>query len=111
MNLGTAAGKAKIFGTIIGIGGAMVLTFFKGAEIDFLSTHINLLHHEPYQNQNGHVAPAHPTSGRNTLFGALLAFVGVLSYALWLIIQVIGFVTLSMTSVMSFSFSFFYSHS
>ncbi|MED6112770.1 hypothetical protein PIB30_064658 [Stylosanthes scabra] len=43
--LGAAAGKAKVVGTITGISGAMVLTFYKGIRIDIWSSHINLLHH------------------------------------------------------------------
>lgn len=43
--IGTIAGKAKLMGTIMSLGGAMILTFYKGVEIKLWSTNINLLHH------------------------------------------------------------------
>lgn len=81
LNLRTAAGKAKIVGTLIGIGGAMVLTFVKGVHIEFGSFHLNLLH-----PPNG--THAHATTGAHTLLGSLCALASGISYALWLIIQV-----------------------
>ncbi|CAN7094120.1 unnamed protein product [Brassica rapa subsp. narinosa] len=42
----TAVGKTKVFGTLMGIGGAMLLTFYKGFSIDFLKSDINLLYNE-----------------------------------------------------------------
>ncbi|KAL6345920.1 hypothetical protein AAG906_025200 [Vitis piasezkii] len=42
--IGTIAGKAKLMGTIMSLGGAMILTFYKGVEIKLWSTNINLLH-------------------------------------------------------------------
>ncbi|KHN33488.1 Auxin-induced protein 5NG4-like protein [Glycine soja] len=80
LNLTTAAGKAKIVGTLIGIGGAMVLTFVKGEEIELGSFHLNLLH-----PPNG--THAHATTGADTLLGSLCALGSGISYALWLIIQ------------------------
>lgn len=82
-NLGTAGGKAKIIGTLTGIGGAMLLTFYKGSQIDTPSFHLTFLH--PH---NGHVAYSHSSSGGNMPLGALCALSGCLSYALWLIVQV-----------------------
>nr|KYP63125.1 Auxin-induced protein 5NG4 [Cajanus cajan] len=78
LNLGTAAGKAKIVGTLIGISGAMVLTFVKGKEINFGTFHLNLLHH-----QNG----AHTATSAKHILGALFALASGISYALWLITQ------------------------
>ncbi|XP_057429086.1 WAT1-related protein At1g68170-like [Lotus japonicus] len=81
INLKTVAGKAKIVGTITGIGGAMVLTLVKGMEIKIWSFHhIHLLHH-----QNG--AHQHATSTGKNLLGALCALASSISYALWLTIQ------------------------
>ncbi|KAK7302475.1 hypothetical protein RJT34_13365 [Clitoria ternatea] len=68
-----------MLGTIIGIGGAMLLTFFKGEEIDIWQFHINLLRH-----QNSNVA--HAESG-SKLLGALCAIASCFSFALWLTIQ------------------------
>ncbi|KAK9286564.1 hypothetical protein L1049_014963 [Liquidambar formosana] len=79
LRFGTLAGKAKVLGTLMGIGGAMILTFYKGVEIDIWSTHIDLLH-------NGQLSGSHVTSPHN-LLGSLLALANCLSYALWLIVQ------------------------
>ncbi|XP_039686136.1 WAT1-related protein At1g68170 isoform X2 [Medicago truncatula] len=84
LNLRTKAGKAKIVGTIIGIGGAMILTFIKGVEIKMGSFHLNLLHH---QNDVGSHSHATTISTGNTILGSLYAMVSAISYALWLIIQ------------------------
>ncbi|MBA0631111.1 hypothetical protein Godav_003137, partial [Gossypium davidsonii] len=44
----TNAGKAKVCATLIGIGGAMVFTFYKGIDVNIWSTDVNLLkqHHQ-----------------------------------------------------------------
>ncbi|KAJ0976550.1 hypothetical protein J5N97_012024 [Dioscorea zingiberensis] len=63
--------------TIIGLGGAMLLTFYKGPTI--WSSGINLLH-------NYQVTPLHRQSG-NRVMGSLYAVASCLSYSLWLIIQ------------------------
>ncbi|KAM4098166.1 hypothetical protein ACJW30_07G056300 [Castanea mollissima] len=82
LNLGTIEGKAKVMGTLMGIGGAMLLTFYKGVEIDIWSTHTNLLHHSQH-DRNGHLV----TDSRNRLLGCILAVGSCMSYAFWLIIQ------------------------
>ncbi|KAF7803672.1 WAT1-related protein [Senna tora] len=82
-NLQTAAGKAKVIGTITGIGGAMTLTFFKGIQIHTPSFHVSLLHHP----HDAHVASPYSSSASHTLLGALCALCSCFSYALWLIIQ------------------------
>ncbi|KAJ1434973.1 EamA domain [Sesbania bispinosa] len=81
LNLRAAAGKAKVFGTLIGIGGAMLLTFFKGVELDIWPFHINLLH--PHHQ---HVAPLHAHSAAQ-LLGVLCSIGSCFSFALWFIIQ------------------------
>ncbi|KAK7328223.1 hypothetical protein VNO77_22325 [Canavalia gladiata] len=82
LNLRTAAGNAKVIGTITGISGAMLLTFVKGPEIKMLSFHINL-----FNNRNGHAIQSHTTSRLMTMLGALASVASNVSYALWLIIQ------------------------
>ncbi|RZC00513.1 hypothetical protein D0Y65_022716 [Glycine soja] len=44
LNVRTAAGKAKVLGTILGINGSMLPSFFKGVKINIWNFHINLLH-------------------------------------------------------------------
>ncbi|XAR53094.1 hypothetical protein NMG60_11021495 [Bertholletia excelsa] len=71
----TSAGRAKVVGTILCIGGAMVLTFYKGAVINIWSTRVDLL--------NGHVA----SQESNQVLGAVLAVLCCISNASGLIIQ------------------------
>ncbi|CAI0375691.1 unnamed protein product [Linum tenue] len=75
-------GKAKLAGTLVGIGGAMLLTFYKGSVLDTWSTHVDLLHSPPPPH-SGHVAADHQNRG----LGALFAVGSCCSYALWLIVQ------------------------
>ncbi|XWS55191.1 hypothetical protein CRYUN_Cryun10bG0153400 [Craigia yunnanensis] len=81
LGFGTTAGRAKVLGTLIGIGGAMLLTFYKGVQINTGPTHIDLLSHGSHG-----AASSHPGSA-NHLLGALLALGSCISYALWLNIQ------------------------
>ncbi|KAK8582606.1 hypothetical protein V6N13_069380 [Hibiscus sabdariffa] len=76
----TIPGKAKVLGTVIGIGGAMLLTFYKGLQIK-ISTNIDLLPHGHHGFNSSNAAPNHH------LVGALLAFACCICYALWLNIQ------------------------
>ncbi|KAE8724735.1 WAT1-related protein [Hibiscus syriacus] len=76
----TIPGKAKVLGTAIGIGGAMLLTFYKGLQIN-ISTHIDLLPHGHHGFNSSNARPTHQ------LLGALLAFACCICYALWLNIQ------------------------
>ncbi|XP_028791876.1 WAT1-related protein At1g25270-like [Neltuma alba] len=84
LSLGAPGGKAKVLGTIIGIGGAMLLTFFKGFEIHIWSFHVNLLHPH-HHDQNGVVLT--PQHAHSELLGVLCALASCFSYAFWLIIQ------------------------
>ncbi|XP_052204124.1 WAT1-related protein At1g25270-like [Diospyros lotus] len=47
---GTMAGKAKVAGTLMCIGGAMLFTFYKGVEINLWSTDLDLLHSHSHNN-------------------------------------------------------------
>ncbi|OAY75860.1 WAT1-related protein [Ananas comosus] len=51
--LRTLSGQAKVLGTLVGVGGAMLLTFYKGVAINLWSTHLNLVksHHGGASNQ------------------------------------------------------------
>ncbi|XP_028756075.1 WAT1-related protein At1g25270-like [Neltuma alba] len=77
VNIGKLSGKAKVAGTVMGIGGAMMLTFYKSTEIHLWSTHLNIMK----QNVAPQKVPA------NQVWGIALAFGTCLSYSLWLIIQ------------------------
>ncbi|KAK7363204.1 hypothetical protein VNO77_05336 [Canavalia gladiata] len=84
LNFGTAEGKAKVVGTIIGIGGAMLMTFYKGVEINIWSSKINLMH--PHQNQIGHVA-SHHSDFRSKVLGVPCAIASCCCFSLWFVIQ------------------------
>ncbi|KAK7363208.1 hypothetical protein VNO77_05340 [Canavalia gladiata] len=77
-NLGTLAGMAKLLGTLTGVGGAMIFTFYKGKNLCIWSTRIDLLQHE---------ASPHSASTGSRFGGCILALGTSLSYSLWLIIQ------------------------
>ncbi|XP_061364551.1 WAT1-related protein At1g25270-like [Gastrolobium bilobum] len=80
LNLQTIAGKTKVLGTITGVGGAMMLTFLKGVEINIWTFHINLLH------KNGHKGTLNGDSG-SKLLGIFCGLGSCFCFALWLIIQ------------------------
>ncbi|XP_022928857.1 WAT1-related protein At1g25270-like isoform X1 [Cucurbita moschata] len=75
-------GVAKVAGTLVGIGGAMFLTFYKGIQISIWSTHVDLL-------RGGHLAhlPQNSHHSHNFVLGSLLALASCLSYSFWLILQ------------------------
>ncbi|XP_075487989.1 WAT1-related protein At1g68170-like isoform X1 [Primulina tabacum] len=84
MGLKTMAGKAKVTGTFLSIGGAMLLTFYKGLEVKIWSTHVHFL--QTNKHANGHVAAANQKS-INDIIGLLLALACCFSYSFSLIIQ------------------------
>ncbi|XP_039035183.1 WAT1-related protein At1g68170-like [Hibiscus syriacus] len=86
VGLGTMAGKAKVLGTLIGLGGAMTFTFFKGLRIDMGSIDLDLLHHLHHAASSSSSSNSHPSSAHHVL-GALLALGSCTSYAIWLNIQ------------------------
>ncbi|XP_004288677.1 PREDICTED: WAT1-related protein At1g25270-like [Fragaria vesca subsp. vesca] len=81
LTLGSHAGKAKLVGTVVGIAGAMVFTFYKGPEFSIWSVHVDLL-------RGHHPAPSssHGSTGSH-LLGAFFAFGSAVAYSMWLIVQ------------------------
>ncbi|CAN0878559.1 WAT1-related protein At1g25270 [Linum grandiflorum] len=75
--LTTRVGKAKALGTLIGVVGATVLTFYKGVGFNNLSTNIQLLkpNHKQHQYQ----------TGSHSFLGLLMALGSCISLAIWLI--------------------------
>ncbi|XP_058735690.1 WAT1-related protein At1g68170-like [Vicia villosa] len=84
LNLRVIEGKAKVIGTVMGISGAMLMLFFKGAEIHIWSSNINLLH--PHHNQNEQMA-SHHADLRKKLLGVSIALLSSCSFSMWFIIQ------------------------
>ncbi|XP_058734013.1 WAT1-related protein At1g25270-like [Vicia villosa] len=84
LNLRVVEGKAKVVGTIMGISGAMLMLFLKGAEIHIWSSNINLLH--PHHNQNEQME-SHHADLRKKLLGVSIALASSCSFSMWFIIQ------------------------
>lgn len=83
-NMRKMSGIGKVMGTLLGIGGAMVLIFYKGIEINIWSTDINFLS----QKSNPIATSDHRVLG-NHLLGSLFGVACCFSYAIWYILQVI----------------------
>nr|BAF46315.1 nodulin-like protein [Ipomoea nil] len=82
----TAAGKAKVVGTILCVGGAMLLSFYHGHNIGIgeSSIHWKYADHLSSQNKdNNGSTNAQP----NFILGPFLIIVSALSWAIWSIIQ------------------------
>ncbi|KAK4359911.1 hypothetical protein RND71_022140 [Anisodus tanguticus] len=70
------SGKAKVMGTIICVGGAMVLTLYKGVEVHMWPIKIDLLHH-------ANEATAHKEL---LALGIVLAVTSCICYSLWIVL-------------------------
>ena len=82
LDVGKFTGKAKLAGTALGLGGAMLLTFYKGPDITVWRSSIDLL--------KAHGGPE-PTNldSKNRVIGGLAAIVSCFCYSAWMILQVI----------------------
>ncbi|KAL0825179.1 hypothetical protein Bca101_048856 [Brassica carinata] len=80
VRFGTREGKAKVFGTLFGVGGALIFIFYRGKDIHMWSTHIDLMN-------KSHDFSRDATSHHISILGALFVFGGNLSYAFWLLLQ------------------------
>ncbi|CAD6261629.1 unnamed protein product [Miscanthus lutarioriparius] len=80
--------QAKVTGTLLGIGGAMLLTFYKGVDVTPWHSHLNLVatlaqrHH--HHHLDGHVDA---TATTNYAMGSLLCVSSCFFYALWIVVQ------------------------
>ncbi|KVI01788.1 Drug/metabolite transporter, partial [Cynara cardunculus var. scolymus] len=88
VKIGTKGGKAKVIGTLVGVVGAMVLTFYKGHQLNIWSTHVNILHGGQHMHGQ-YVAATQKTSIHQTV-GSLLGLASSLSIALYLSLQAIA---------------------
>ncbi|XP_015691838.1 WAT1-related protein At1g09380-like [Oryza brachyantha] len=80
LKLKKPAGQAKLLGTLIGMGGAMLLTFYKGPAIMLGLPRLKLAHiTENHQS--------HPISTGNQIIGSFLGIISCFTYATWLVIQ------------------------
>ncbi|CAA7033415.1 unnamed protein product [Microthlaspi erraticum] len=72
LRLGSNEGRAKLMGTLLGAGGAIVFLLYKGVEIHIWSTHVDLLKSSNSHQSNGQVTSNHHIS----IPGVLMAKVG-----------------------------------
>ncbi|XP_024168654.1 WAT1-related protein At1g25270 [Rosa chinensis] len=86
LTLGSHAGKAKLVGTVMGIGGAMIFTFVKGPEFSIWSTRIDLLQGHQAAAPSPSTSSSHRSTG-SYLLGCFLALGSTVSFAMWLILQ------------------------
>ncbi|CAN1169026.1 WAT1-related protein At1g25270 [Linum perenne] len=76
LKLKTGVGQAKLVGTMIGVTGATILTFYKGVALKSSSKNI-------HSSQENH----HQIAGTNNFLGLLTALGSCISRAIWLIMQ------------------------
>lgn len=79
------SGIVKIAGTVVGIGGAMLFTFYRGPIFTIWPTHIDLL--RQYNNSSSFSSSS--SHMNNPALGFLAGFGSILCFSLWLIVQVI----------------------
>ncbi|KAF8660021.1 hypothetical protein HU200_058106 [Digitaria exilis] len=82
VSMGAVSGQAKLGGTLLGIGGAMVLTLYKGADIT--PWHMN---HHGYHGHGGAAAGGANGNNKERVMGSLLCMSSCFFYAIWLILQ------------------------
>lgn len=80
VRLGSSVGLAKVFGTLFGVGGALVFIFYRGKEIHLWSTHVDLVSQPRDSSRDA-------TTHHISILGALLVFGGNISISLWFLLQ------------------------
>ncbi|KAL4185348.1 hypothetical protein AMTRI_Chr10g230260 [Amborella trichopoda] len=102
VNIRSLRGQAKIFGTVICVGGAMLMTLIKGPSIhffDFLKTSTSL-------SEALGTSSAAPAARDNWILGPFLLILSVIAYASWVVYQAWAFknypAKMSVTAMMLF---------
>ncbi|KAL5996560.1 hypothetical protein ACLOJK_026640 [Asimina triloba] len=75
------AGQAKVLGTILCVGGAMLMTFYKGKLINVLNSGIHWRYAEDMGNNGS-------GNHENMVLGSALVIASCLAWAIWFIIQI-----------------------
>uniref|UniRef100_A0A7N1A6R2 WAT1-related protein n=1 Tax=Kalanchoe fedtschenkoi TaxID=63787 RepID=A0A7N1A6R2_KALFE len=83
LGLKTLPGKMKIIGTVVGIGGAMTLTFYKGVDLKLWDTHMDLMKIVGTEDSTSPLTP----KSVNPVMGAIMGGLSCISFGIWLIIQ------------------------
>ncbi|KAK6922862.1 hypothetical protein RJ641_011166, partial [Dillenia turbinata] len=79
LGIGTPAGKAKVLGTLVSLGGAMLLSFYKGLKFDFWSVNVHILKCHDVAKSQG--------MPNNQVLGLLLGIISCIFYAAWFLLQ------------------------
>lgn len=79
--LRTKGGKAKVLGTLICVGGALILSFYHGDVLNIGKSSV----HWKYAEKTG---TKDSINHVNLILGPFLLLVSAISWAIWLIIQV-----------------------
>jgi len=90
VKVGKASGRAKLAGTLVGLGGAMLITFYRGPEIGFmhrLARTAGLRDAHAHNHDDGDVLFHGTSSAAARTVGSFLAIASCFSYAIWLSIQ------------------------
>lgn len=82
MRLRSTAGKVKVLGTLLCVGGTMIVSLYKGKALHLWPTHLLKLHHGAKGAEDHH----------HWLRGTLFLVCSCLSYAFWFITQVILYI-------------------
>ncbi|KAJ4850627.1 hypothetical protein Tsubulata_022197 [Turnera subulata] len=74
------SGQAKVLGTILSVGGAMLLTFYHGPMLNIGESSI----HWKYANNSG---DHNPSNNSTSVFGSLIVIASTISCSIWYIFQ------------------------
>ncbi|KAI3407366.1 PsbP domain-containing protein [Psidium guajava] len=80
LGIKSKAGQAKVIGTLVCVGGAMLLSFYHGHDIGVGNSAIHWKYAEKMTDE-------HPTKKGNFFLGPFLLFASSAAWALWFIIQ------------------------
>ncbi|KAM0827510.1 hypothetical protein ACQ4PT_068137 [Festuca glaucescens] len=82
VRLATPSGQAKVFGTVVCVGGSMIMPFYKGP---LLKVWASPMHWRYAEHTTDAAAPA---SGHAAIIGDVLIILSCIAWAVWFIIQV-----------------------
>ncbi|KAF3340496.1 WAT1-related protein [Carex littledalei] len=79
----TVSGQAKVWGTVLCVGGSMLMTFYKGSLIKLWGPHI----HWRYASTSAAATSASTGGSHHMVLGAVLVIASCFAWAIWFIIQ------------------------
>jgi hypothetical protein len=79
----TVAGQAKVWGTVLCVGGSMLMTFYKGGLINLWGPHIHWRYASAAATTSTSTGGSH-----HMVLGAVLVIASCFAWAVWFIIQV-----------------------